>query len=500
MYNRISISFLFFILLTTSSLTFASTSNLVGTKLTFERYQITAPFKVSLPVIVQDVLVSDQYPADELIVIGEDAQKQTWLAVYVFHEKTQSFIMLDKLKLADKYFAFDVSENQQGLYFLSKNEVVSLKYNDDINELDAAKSGLYLQHNQSINSIFLLNQSSFISKQDFIQDVNNDGFDDIILPDFEHTNLWLKLDNSLSYFHQSLPINTRVELRRGGVYFSPITLFFSDFNLDQRQDIAWISKGSINYFSQVDGGKFSLTQETLALAESIHGLQWWQIRGSDGQNLDQSDLTHRVVEQIKDTNGDGIVDVIVSYTQSSGVLDKVNDYEFYLGLTNQKGQLEFAKTPSTVIQAEGTLTGLKIIDVNNDGKLEVLLSSFELSLSNIIGALMSGGIDQNVLLFALNDNDAFSNDAIISKEVELSFSLSSGKSGQPIVLLSDVNGDDLQDLILSSGEDELKIFLGKDNSKLFNRRASKHEISLPKDGALFDDCLTKSPPIGTPLA
>ena len=139
-----------------------------------------------------------------------------------------------------------------------------------------------------------------------------------------------------------------------------------------------------------------------------------------------------------------------------------------------------------MIKAEGTLTGLKIVDVNEDNKFEVLLSSFELSVSNIIGALLSGGIDQNVLLFVLNDDDSYENDALISKEVELSFSLTSGQSGQPIVLLTDVNGDGRQDLILSAGEERLSIFLGNKSKKLFNRKASKHKILLPKNGALFE--------------
>ena len=470
----------------TASPVFASSSKLVGTKLGFEHYKITAPFKVTMPVIAVDIINNEQYPADELVIIGQDEQQHTWLAVYVFHEKKNDFILLDKLRLSDEYFAFDVSENQQGLYFLAKNEVVSLNYNDGFAKTDSLPSALYLQNKQKVNSIFLQNKSSFITRKDFIQDVNKDGLDDIILPDFERTNLWLASKGSQEYRYQYLPINTQVELSQEGVFFNPVTLFYADLTLDGQQDIAWISKGHINYFRQIEGGSFSSQQEELALASSIHGLNWWQIRESDGENLDQSNLTHRVIEQIKDINGDGFVDVIVRFTKSSGVLDRVNDYEFYLGFNNKNGQLELPKSANTVIKAEGTLTGLNIIDVNNDGKFEVLLSSFELSISNIIGALMSGGIDQNVLLFALNDNNVYASDAVISKEVELSFSLTSGQSGQPIVLLSDVNGDGLQDLILSSGKDKLKIFSGQNSSRLFNRKASKHKLLLPKDGALFE--------------
>ena len=471
---------------TAGSPVFASSNKLVGKKLGFEHYNITAPFKVSLPVIALDIVTDEKSTVDELVVIGEDESNQTWLAVYVFHEKTNSFKLLDKMELADEYFAFDVSENLEGLYFLAKNKVVSLAYNAPVNQDDSLQSGLYLQHKQKVDSIFLINESTFITKKDFIQDINKDGLDDIILPDFEQTNLWLSSKNSPAPVYQHLAINTQVELSRGGVNFSPISLFFADFNLDSRQDIAWISKGKINYFSQNEEGKFSAQEKSITLADAIHGLNWWQLRESDGGSPDQSDLTHRVVEQIKDINGDGLVDVIVRFTQSSGVLDRVNDYEFYLGYINQNRQLEFPEAASTVIKAEGTSTGLKIIDVNNDDRFEVLLSSFELSISNIIGALLAGGIDQNVLLFTLNDDNSYEEDALISKEVELSFSLTSGQSGQPIVILSDVNGDELQDLILSSGEEKLAIFLGNSSSGLFNRKASKHKMLLPKNGALFE--------------
>lgn len=486
MHYRFLVGLIFCLGFSTTSPVFASSNKLVGSKLGFEHYNITAPFKVSLPVIAVDIVANEESSVDEIVVIGHDESNQTWLAAYVFDEKTNSFNLLDKMLLADEYFAFDVSENKQGLYLLAKNKVVTLKYNANSKEGEHLQSGLFLQHKQNINSIFLLNEASFIANKDFIQDVNKDGLDDIILPDFEQTNLWLSSKNAKESYSQHLAINTQVELSRGGVIFKPITLFFADFNQDKRQDIAWVSKGNINYFSQNMEGKFSPQDKKLNLSETIYGLNWWEIRESDGEIPDQSNLTHRVVEQIKDINGDGLVDVIVRFTQSSGVLDKANDYEFYLGYLNQNKQLEFPQKPTTVIKADGTLTGLKIIDVNEDDKFEVLLSSFELSVSNIIGALLSGGIDQNVLLFSLNDDNSYEEDAIISKEVELSFSLTSGQSGQPIVLLSDVNGDELQDLILSSGEEKLAIFLGNSSSGLFNRKASKHKMLLPKNGALFE--------------
>ena len=465
------------------SLAFDKTSKLAGSKLSFEKYTISAPFKVSLPVIAIDIIENADAPYDELVVIGQDESNQTWLAVYSFDDKQNQFSLVDKILLANEYFAFDVSEDEETLYFLAKNKVVSLKYNPE-NVKNNNSTVFSLEMNQTVNSIFLVNESSFIMEKDFIQDINDDGKDDIILADFEKTNLWISRKNSPENHYQHIAISAEVDLNRGDVTFKPTKLFLADFNLDNKQDIAWITQGSVNFFSQNNDGTYAAEQQKITIADTIYGLNWWEITESDGQGMDQSNLTHRVVEEIKDINGDGLADVVVRYTKSSGVLDRANDYEFYFGFRTDENQLMYQEKANTVIKADGTLTGLKIIDVNEDKQFEVLLSSFELSVSNIIGALLSGGIDQNVLLFALN-NDSYEEDPLISKEVELSFSLTKGQSGQPIVLLSDVNGDNYQDLILSSGEEKVSIYLGNASSGLFNRKASKHEMLLPKNGSLF---------------
>ena len=504
MYYRFVSSFIFVLILLLATPSFANSSKLVGVKPSFNRYQITSDFKVSLPVMAVELVNSTQESSDELIVIGEDKEQKIWLAAYVFDEQADDFVLLDKLQLDKKYFAYDISENEQGLYLLAKNEVVSLGYNAKSSDSESQESqesenqasknqenngegetGLYLEHRQTVNSIFLVNESSFIIEKDFIQDINQDGLDDIVLSDFEQMNVWLASKDEQGLSYQTLPISAQVELIRSSVTFKPTTLFFADFNLDERQDIAWISKGQVNYLSQTEQGKFSTELQSVALTESIEGKNWWQIRGADGESLDQSNLVHRSVERVQDINGDGLTDIIVRFTQSSGVLDRVNIQEFYFGYVNQQGQLAYPEEANTTIQAEGTSTGMKIVDVNNDGKFEVLLSSFELSVSNIIGALMSGGIDQNVQVFTLTEDDIFDEDPLIDKEVELSFSLTSGKSGEPIVLLTDVNGDGSQDLVLSSGEKRLRIYLGQKSSRVFSRKASKHKLLLPKNGALF---------------
>jgi len=478
----------FILLLSLLLFLFTSIAHAFSKQSLFTVYNIETPFIISQPIIAVNLMDS---PTNELLAIGVDDKNQTLLAIYAFDDSANKYQLYEKHIIPKIYFAYDLSDFDESkpnklrvLYFLAKNEVVEFKPTLS-EEKHLAINSFVLK--EKVSSMYLVNSSNFINKQDFIKDINHDGIDDIYLPHFEQLNLWLSQCCGQLH-HQAIPLTSFIEHDSAKITFNQRQLFFADFNFDGRNDIAWVKQGSIEYFSQTHDGQFLTTPQSISFNSGIYGLNWWNIREADGDNLDQSKLTHRMVEQIKDVNGDGIVDMVVRFTQSSGVLERTNDYEFYFG--HQKSshkdkninKINFSEIPNTVIKAEGTLTGLKIIDINNDGKLEVMLSSFELSVTNIIGALISGGIDQNVLLFSLNHLENFADKPLTSKEVELSFSLSNGRSGQPIVQLADINGDELLDLILSDDEDTLKVYLGKKGKRKFAKKALKQELLLAKDG------------------
>jgi hypothetical protein len=174
--------------------------------------------------------------------------------------------------------------------------------------------------------------------------------------------------------------------------------------------------------------------------------------------------------------------MVVRFTKSSGVLERSNDYEVYYG-TNDKGRTVFPKVADTLIKAEGTLANIEFIDINKDGRREVIVSAFDIGLSQIVSALLSGSIDQDVMVFSMNDEGNFSEDATLVKEVELKFSLSSGSSGEPVIRLEDITGDGFKDLLLSNGT-SLKLYVGQDDKNLFARRAVRQKLLLPQDGAM----------------
>ena len=476
-----------FILITTLFF-FTFTVNAAPNKALFTTYDIVTPFVLSQPIISANLIHNGN---EELIAIGVDEKKQTWIAIYSINQESNRYQLIKKLSIPKKYFAYDVSEFDEAentkvrrLYFLSKDDVARLSITPSTDDTNSINTSFVVE--QKIISMYLVNSADFVNQIDFIKDINEDGIDDIYLSHFETLNLWLSQCCG-HYHHQALPLPSFVEHDNKQVTFNQRALFFADYNLDRKKDIAWIKQGSIEYFAQSNEGLFLTTSQPIAINESIYGLNWWDIRESDGDSLDQSQLSHRNVEKISDVNGDGIVDLVVRFTQSSGVLDRVNDYEFYFGKTQhnqvKKSQVvSFSEQADTVVKAEGTLTGLNIVDINNDNKFEVMVSSFELSVTNIIGALISGGIDQNVLLFAINKDSQFSAKPIISKEVELRFSLTKGRSGQPMVQLADVNGDGLKDLVLSDDDDTINVYAGQEGKRQFAKKALKQELRLAKDG------------------
>lgn len=449
----------------------AASKNTKHTKVDFKEVLIDAPYKLIQPVLVADIIENN---AKELIVLGVDENKDKWLITYLYNDKENEYAIANKIPIPKKFYSYDLSDDKSGLlqslYFMSSNELV--KYDATKNQFDTISA---------INTIFLKDKPEHINRAHFIKDFNQDNIDDVLLSDFSSTHILIGQNNG-KFKTQTLPIPAEVNLLSDGATYKQAKLYFEDVNFDSAIDIIQVGEGEMHVYHQSTNSIFNTQSNKVEINKAISGTEWWDKRDETGESLDQSELVYRKLEELRDLNSDGITDMIVRYTQVSGVLDRVNDYEIYLG-TNIKGQLSYPEKPNSTIRADGTLTGLEFVDIDNDDKSEVLLAGFDIGMSQIIGALLAGSIDQDVYLFKMNDDDNYQK-AQVTKEVDLNFSLSSGQSGSAVVKLADLNGDGLKDLILSDGDDELKIYLGDTSKRLFKRRAQDYDTQLPQDGNL----------------
>nr|WP_220765268.1 MULTISPECIES: VCBS repeat-containing protein [unclassified Shewanella] len=442
--------------------------------LSFTESTIDAPFELTHPIIAADLLPE---PGKELVVFGVDDLSYRWMAIYAFDKGQYQLAM--KRELPQELHSFDITESTAGelqqLYFLSQDELKLLVSKENSSEL-------YIETVAKINSLSFKDRPDFISRGEFIKDLNGDNSDDILIHDFNQVHLFLAAEQGFK--RQSLPIKPQSRLFDDGATYTQSKLYVSDINLDGLVDIVKIGEGELEVYKQTQAKDFNPIAAFISVRQPISGVDWWNKRDAFGEQLDQSELVYRKVEQLKDLNADGITDMVIRYTKSSGVFDRVNDYEIYLG-ENNKGLLAFPKEASSVIRAEGTLTGLEFVDIDSDDKDEVMVAGFDIGVSQIIGALLSGSIDQDVHLFKMDSTGRFSDDSNVTKEVELNFSFSSGQAGSPVVKLADVNGDGLKDLLLSEDESTLKVYLGKRGDSLFSRSPQEHELKLPVEGGML---------------
>ena len=436
----------------------------------FSHFQINAPFIITQEPILADLIGT---PGKEVILIGEKDQ-QYKLAMFVFDVKTEQYKLHLNIDLPSNYFSYDVSDDNndgvQSLYFLSSNHIIEF----DPESEQPFKTVI------DVSSIYINDNANYLKQANFVTDLNDDGISDVILTDFKSLNIYLNQESGFT--EQKLPIYPTVEIFDGSVSYTEKPYYLQDMNFDKRKDIVLTGEGELLVFTQNDQGLFATQEQKLAIRSEISSINWWDNRGADGSNLDQSDFAHRSVHKLTDINNDGLADMIVRFTQSSGVLDKSNDYEVYLGQSG-KAMLTFAQKADTAITSDGTLAQMNFIDINSNEQQEVMASSFDISVSQIIGALLTGSVDQKVLIFALDTKQRYQQK--FTEEVQLKFSLTSGKSGAPVIELADLDGDGSKELILSESENQLKIFPGQSYGSLLNKKSQKLDVKLPKNGVLL---------------
>ena len=450
------------------------TQSAASKNMTFVEQSVEVPYALTMGVIAGNFL---SHPGKELLTISLDENKNRWLMIYIYDVIIEKYIVTDKTVIPSSFHSFDIGQSKQ---ILATQGLQTIYF--------VSSSGLYeyqkgqFTQRAAINSLYLEPEADYLRYADFVHDLNYDTFDDVVVTSFSETVLLIgAADNQ--FIRQALPVKPQMRLEQNTISYMPATLFFADVNFDNRIDIARVGEGEIDVFLQLENGQFNETAETISVNASISSLEWWTKRGESGEQLDQSNLESRMLDALRDLNGDGIADMVVKYSKASGVLDRANDYEIYLGV-KVLGRLVFAKQPSSVIRADGVLTGLDFSDLDNDDILEVLLVGFDIGLTQIIGALVSGSIDQDVYVFKMNGANNYGRKPNFRKEVGLNFSLSSGQTGTPVVKLGDVNGDGLKDLILSAGHNKLRIYYGKSDSKMFTKRSVSYKTHLPSDGDL----------------
>jgi hypothetical protein len=430
----------------------------------FKEMSLQTDLTLSHPVYPLDLLPN---AGQEILLIGT-YDGQVYIEVFAVSED-MSYSIVKRIHVPNKFHAVDFTNwesSRQHVYFLSSQSIYKLNI----------QSNAPLEHIIDVSTYLQSSESAHLPQIDFVFDVNKDNKADFFTSDFSHGYLYQS--DGEQYITQLLSLSAEVQLDGRNAEIKAPRFDFYSHTEQVSSELIRYENAKLTLIPDYTAEQSS--QQIITMRNDIMVDDWWQSRGADGDSLDQSDLVYRKLEEVKDINNDGIYDLIVRYTRSQGALDRQNDYEIYLGMI-EENKLVFGEKTQSVIKDDGTLTGLRLVDIDADNRYEALVSGFDIGISEIIGALLSGSLSQDVHLFYMNDQGNFTEDDKVTREVRLSFSISKGRSGSPVVMFADVNGDGKKDWVLSDAQKALKVYLAESNQK-FARKPTKYKTLLPMQG------------------
>ena len=198
-------------------------------KFRFNDMTIETPYSLTQNVIAANLLKGS---GKELLTISVDQDKNRWLMIYAYNQEKEQYEVSEQAIIPKKFHSFDIGEAKkvidakqlQNIYFVSSNA------------LYIYQAGKFRQLSKS-NSIYLMAEAEYLQQGDFIHDLNNDIFDDVIVTDFNETHFLIG-SKAGTFVKQSLPIKPRVRMNGTKAIYTPVKLYFSDINSDNKVDVS----------------------------------------------------------------------------------------------------------------------------------------------------------------------------------------------------------------------------------------------------------------------
>ncbi len=364
-------------------------------------------------------------------------------------------------------------QGSDALYFLDQRGVA---------ELDAERGALV--HVAELQSLYHGETAQGPAFSDFVRDVDGDGRDDILLPQFGG---WLLARQSATGFERMLlEVSARVQIYDDRVSYQPRLPHRGDVNGDGLDDLVFLLDTEFLSFAQGTDASFPALGRRdsvgAPLASEKQRARWER---DDGQ-VDQSDLEIEEVELVRDFNADQIPDLLTEKSISKGVFDRRSEYHLYLGQRNGDA-LVYPGTADGSIASGGIQFDPLVVDVDGDGLMDIATPSTRLGLARVVSALFSGRISVDLDVYRMRPGGGYPEDSDYRTRFKVEFDLETGLLRYPAVIIADIDGDGLAELLVQEDSDELTVYPGVGEPRLFGEREKKAlSLPLPRNGQMVE--------------
>lgn len=343
-----------------------------------------------------------------------------------------------------------------------------------------------------VESIFALASQHQVRTLDFVRDFNGDGVEDLLIPQMTQTQLYYRDIDAGSWKIISLPLRTETRVyahfdarysvghHADALYTTPY-LVFDDFDGDGRRDLIGVYNDSLVAFAQGEDGYF--TTNRIYRLRLDYGEIW---RGAKIQRTHLDDKSEkRHLMRLEDINGDGILDIVgIRFSTQESLINPKNDVRIYYGrrnATNGGPQLSFATTPDQIIKPDGTMMVLDILDINFDGRDDLIIPMVKIGVTQIIKMLLTQTVTVEAAQYLMGADGRYPDKPDGKNALNVKFSFKGG-AASPVYEIADFNGDGKYDILSSSDEQRLLLYWGKAGNLFQSSVGENFAFPLPQDG------------------
>lgn len=188
----------------------------------------------------------------------------------------------------------------------------------------------------------------------------------------------------------------------------------------------------------------------------------------------------------RDLDGDSRVDLVLS-TVGGGLTEGRTTSHVYLNTAppattegSGGGGLDPTRTPDAARVIEGGFSGLSFVDVDGDGRDEILETSLEFGVLQVVRFLLTRTAETRVRILRLDASAEGGTREIFEDDFAFTLDFDNGGATGLVPSLGDWNGDGVLDFYLADGDDAVTFRMGskRPGEPIFGRTFGQLEIPL----------------------